>query len=194
MNIWFGKIVFIVGFLVFGYFRHPHVKRNKTVKTDENRKGGLDIALIVFAAIGSILLPFLWIAFDIFPFADFQLYPAAFAIGVVFLVSGLWIFYRSHGDLGTNWSTSLELRQNHQLVKHGVYRLIRHPMYTSLFLYSAAQAFLLPNEIVGPAAFVTFAVLYFCRVGDEEKMMLDRFGADYALYMKLSKRLIPHIW
>lgn len=55
--------------------------------------------------------------------------------GVVCLAVGLWLFYRSHADLSTNWSVTLELRENHQLITHGVYRSIRHPMYSAFLLY-----------------------------------------------------------
>ena len=34
------------------------------------------------------------------------------------------------GDLGTNWSITLEVREQHRLISHGVYRRIRHPMYS----------------------------------------------------------------
>jgi protein-S-isoprenylcysteine O-methyltransferase Ste14 len=50
------------------------------------------------------------------------------------LVIGLWLFYRSHADLGTNWSITLEIREQHRLITQGVYRRIRHPMYSALGL------------------------------------------------------------
>ena len=140
---------------------------------------------------GGVVLPLLWMIFDIFSFADFPLHPAAFAFGCAVLVAGLWLLKRSHEDLGTNWSVSLEVKENHTLTSEGVYKYIRHPMYSSLFLYSASQAFLLPNWIVGPAGVVTFALLYFLRVGSEEQMMREKFGQDYEAYMRRTNRLIP---
>jgi protein-S-isoprenylcysteine O-methyltransferase Ste14 len=89
---------------------------------------------------------------------------------------------------------SLEIRENHQLVSGGVYKLIRHPMYSSLFLYSASQAFLLPNWIIGPAGVITFTVLFLLRLRSEEQMMLDKFGPVYEAYRKQTKRIIPGVW
>jgi protein-S-isoprenylcysteine O-methyltransferase Ste14 len=77
---------------------------------------------------------------------------------------------------------SLEIRENHQLVSGGVYKLIRHPMYSSLFLYSASQAFLLPNWIIGPAGVITFTVLFLLRLRSEGQMMLDKFGPVYGAF------------
>ena len=143
---------------------------------------------------GTIILPFLWIPFDIFRFADYAFSPFCLAIGLFFSVTGLWLFKRSHDDLGTNWSVSLEVRENHKLITQGVYSKIRHPMYASLFLYSAAQLFLLSNWIVGPGGIIMFALLYFGRVPSEEKMMLETFGEEYKIYASKTKRLIPHVW
>jgi protein-S-isoprenylcysteine O-methyltransferase Ste14 len=74
-----------------------------------------------------------------------------FAVGILVLVVGLWIFHRSHADLGTNWSITLAVREQHRLVTEGVYRRVRHPMYLALFLYSLGQALALPNWIAGPS-------------------------------------------
>ena len=107
---------------------------------------------------------------------------------------GLWLLYRSHADLGTYWSVTLEVRENHQLITSGVYRSIRHPMYTSLFLYSIGQVLALPNWVAGPSYLVPFAILFALRVTAEEKMMLETFGSQYAEYMARTKRLLPGIW
>jgi protein-S-isoprenylcysteine O-methyltransferase Ste14 len=79
-------------------------------------------------------------------------------------------------------------------VTTGVYGKIRHPMYSAIFLYVAAQAFLLPNWIAGPAGLIAFSIMYVLRLKLEEKMMLDSFGDEYLQYMKRTKRLIPGVY
>ena len=110
------------------------------------------------------------------------------------MVVGLWLFHRSHADLGTNWSITLQVRENHSLITQGVYRRIRHPMYAALFLYSIGQLLALPNWIAGPSYLVTFGILYALRVRAEERMMLEEFGAEYAAYLRRTKRLVPGVW
>ena len=114
--------------------------------------------------------------------------------GTVCLLLGLWLFYRSHADLGTNWSVTLEVRERHRLVTQGIYRRIRHPMYTALLLYSVGQALALPNYIAGPSYGVAMVLLVALRIGPEERMMLEEFGEDYQEYMALTKRLVAGIW
>ena len=109
-------------------------------------------------------------------------------------MAGLWLFFRSHVDLGTNWSVTLEVREQHRLVTHGVYRRIRHPMYTSFFLYAVGQLLVLPNWVAGPSYLVPFVILFACRVRAEEEMMREQFGDEYVAYMTRTKRLVPGIW
>ena len=61
----------------------------------------------------------------------------------------------------------------------GIYRFVRHPMYSAFFAWGVAQALLLPNWIAGPAGLVGFAILFFGRVGREEQMMIEAFGDQY---------------
>ena len=55
-------------------------------------------------------------------------------------------------------------------------------MYLSLLLYSVGQALALPNWVAGPSYGVAFGLLFALRVGPEERMMLEEFGADYEAY------------
>ena len=116
------------------------------------------------------------------------------AVGTACMALGLWLFYRSHADLGTNWSITLEVREGHRLVTEGVYRRVRHPMYAALLLFSAGQALVLPNWVAGPAYLVAFAILLAFRLGPEERMMAAEFGGEYGAYQARTKRLLPGVW
>src|SRR5213593_2248640 len=100
--------------------------------------------------IATLVLPVISIVSSLLSFADYGLHVLSFLLGIVCAAMGLWLFYRSHADLGINWSISLEIRKEHQLITRGVYQRIRHPMYMSIFLLVLAQAFLLSNWIAGP--------------------------------------------
>ncbi len=110
---------------------------------------------------------------------------------VTVMVISLWLFWRSHADLGHNWSISLELREGHELVTHGVYRKIRHPMYASIWLWNIAQAMLLQNWLAGWPALLAFAAMYFLRTPREEQLMCEAFGEEYREYMRQTGRLLP---
>ncbi|MCM3904881.1 MAG: protein-S-isoprenylcysteine O-methyltransferase, partial [Pyrinomonadaceae bacterium] len=139
-------------------------------------------------------LPLVLVATPVLSFADYPLLPVSFIAGIFCLTLGLWLLYRSHAQLGTNWSLTLEVRDKHQLVTQGIYRHVRHPMYLAVLLYSSGQALVLPNWVAGPSYLVAFALLFALRVGPEEQMMVEEFGTAYEAYMARIKRLIPGVW
>jgi protein-S-isoprenylcysteine O-methyltransferase Ste14 len=194
MNQWFGKAAFIVSLISMMLIRAPHGIRSGQVKIEESRKGRLEVALLALMWITTLILPVISIATPLLSSADYGLRVLPFLLGSACAAMGLWLFYRSHADLGLNWSISLAIRQKHQLVTGGVYERIRHPMYTSIFLLALAQAFLLSNWIAGPLYLLAFLLMFPLRLGPEERMMLDTFGDEYSAYVKRTKRLIPSIW
>jgi protein-S-isoprenylcysteine O-methyltransferase Ste14 len=153
----------------------------------------LETGLLVLAWVG-FFVPLIWVASPAFSFAEYALGTGPLVAGVMCLVIGLWLFYRSHADLGTNWSITLEVREQHRLITQGVYRRIRHPMYLALALYSIGQALVIPNWVAGPSNLIAFAILCALRVRAEERMMVEEFGDEYAAYSARTKRLIPGVW
>ncbi len=193
MNPWLAKAIILAGSVVMVAIRAPHGQRSRGIKVKKSRKGPLETVLLTLAWIG-FFIPLIWIATPVLAFADYPLRVVPFIAGVLCLALGLWLFYRSHADLGTNWSITLEVRENHQLVTEGIYRQVRHPMYAALLLYSLGQALVLPNWVAGPSYGVAFALLFALRVIREERMMLAEFGREYEAYMARTKRLVPGVW
>jgi protein-S-isoprenylcysteine O-methyltransferase Ste14 len=193
MNPWYAKAVLLAASAAMVVIRAPHGNRSRKVKVTKSRKGGLEVVLLVLAWI-SFFIPLVWVFSPVFAFAEYTLRPAPFAAGVVCYVAGLWLFYRSHADLGEFWSITLEVREKHRLVTEGVYRRLRHPMYTSLFLYSLGQALVVPNGVAGPSYGLAFGLLFALRIGAEERMMREAFPGEYEAYEARTKRLIPGVW
>jgi protein-S-isoprenylcysteine O-methyltransferase Ste14 len=127
-------------------------------------------------------------------FADYELPSFATWLGTGVMLLAIWLFWRSHADLGDNWSVSLEVREEHKLVTRGVYQRVRHPMYVAIFLWCIAQGLLLPNWLAGWSALATFSLMYVLRVAREEQMMCEFFGEEYRAYMGRTGRLWPRMW
>ena len=174
--------------------RAPHGTRSGKTNVSESRRGRLEVGLLALMWIATLILPLISIATSLLSFADYALHQAEFFLGIVCLVVGLRLFYRSHADLSVNWSISLELRENHRLIKTGVYRRIRHPMYAAILLQAIAQVLLLSNWFAGPACLIAFLIMLPLRIRPEESMMLEKFGDDYRAYTEQTKRLIPAVW
>jgi protein-S-isoprenylcysteine O-methyltransferase Ste14 len=194
MNPWLPKATYLLSLAAMAVIRAPHIKRSMQRKVVSSRNDALDKALVAGVGVGLLLGPLLWVATPALAFADYGLRLEAFTAGVASLVLGLWLLHRSHVDLGTNWSNTLELREDQKLVTGGVYRSVRHPMYVALLLHALGMALVIPNGIAGPLFLVAFTLLFAGRVRSEEKMMLDQFGPDYAAYLQRTKRLIPGVY
>ena len=193
MNPWVAKGVVVAATLTMIAVRAPHGRRSRRVKVVRSHKTSLEAGLLVLAWIG-FFIPLIWVASPVFSFAEYPLRLGPLVAGVICLAIGLWLFYRSHADLGANWSVTLEVREQHRLITQGVYRRIRHPMYSALLLYSAGQALVIPNWVAGPANLVAFAILLSLRVHPEEQMISEAFGEAYAEHAARTKRLVPGVW
>jgi protein-S-isoprenylcysteine O-methyltransferase Ste14 len=149
------------------------------------------MALVFVASIGLAIVPLIYLLTSWLDFADYRLPAWTGWVGAAIFAVAVWLLWRSHVDLGLNWSATLDIREGHSLVTRGVYGHIRHPMYAAHWLWAIAQALLLHNWIAGPAFSVFFIPLYLLRVPHEEQMMLQHFGEEYLGYMNRTGRIIP---
>lgn len=192
ISLWFAKTMILIGALAM-LIIPASLHRGRAPSVVKRRKGPLELGLLALTSLG-FFVSLVWVVTPALAFADYPLRPTRFITGVCFMVLGLWLHYRSHADLGANWSITLEVRERHQLVTHGVYRHVRHPMYLALLLYSVGQSLVLPNWVAGPSYFVAIVLLLALRTGREEQMMHEEFGTDYEAYTARTKRLVPGLW
>jgi protein-S-isoprenylcysteine O-methyltransferase Ste14 len=184
-------LVFLAGTVAYLAIRVTFKRKLATREKSVRRSSPADMLLVLLVGLAQIGIPLMAWATPLFDFAD-HAWPATFVWpGAAAFLAGLWLFWRSHVDLGTNWSVSLELDREHRLVTSGVYRWIRHPMYASFFVMAMAQALLLPNGIAAGAAFAAVSLLYAVRKPHEEAMMLAHFGTEYEAYMRRSGGVVP---
>jgi protein-S-isoprenylcysteine O-methyltransferase Ste14 len=193
MTAFAGKLVWLAFAIGWGVIRYHYAHRAKGNRQIEEHDQVYEIVLLTLSFVGYLGVPALYLATPWLSFGDYPFQPIMFWAGIATSTAALWLFWRSHTDLGRNFSMKLVIREKHALVTTGVYRLIRHPMYASFLLWSLGQVFLLPNWITGLAGMFGFCILYFGRVGREEKLMLEKFGDDYREYMMHTKRLVPYI-
>ena len=196
LGLWRGAPYAVLPFLLFlASWSTVRVilTRGEDKPVAEERDRRRERSLTTGVLIGMVLLPFVTLATPLVDFAAYGALPgqvvAGWAVGLV----GIYVFWRSHADLGKNWSPHLEVREGHRLITGGIYARMRHPMYTAIFLITIAQLLILTNWIAGPAGLVTFLLLYIVRIGPEEQMMRDQFGADWDAYAARTPRLIPKL-
>jgi protein-S-isoprenylcysteine O-methyltransferase Ste14 len=186
-------LVFLAGFVVYLSIRHKFMTYTRGRERVVNRCGTCERALLGIVTVGTMLLPMVAVFTNWLRFADYRLPLPVQIAGTVVMVLALWLFWRSHADLDLNWSMTLDVREGHQIVSHGVYSRIRHPMYAAIWLFALSQALLLDNWLAGWAGVATFGIMYLIRTPREEAMMCEHFGDEYRSYMRRTGRLFPRI-
>ena len=187
------EIVFWAALVVEMTIRAPINKARKKEKMTEQRVSSQEKLLLILLLLGMFIVPLIYSASTWLDFANYALPAWAGWIGAVLIVLALIVFWRAHVDLKTNWSPSLEIREKHELITHGIYGYIRHPMYASQWLWVIAQPLLLQNWLAGWLNLVVFIFFYSLRVRAEEKMMIDTFGEQYREYMKKVGAVFPNL-
>ena len=147
--------------------------------------------MLTLLMLGGLVIPIIYAATNWLDFANYQLPAWAGWLGIVLVVISLFIFWRGHVDLGVNWSPTLEIREEHELITRGIYSWIRHPMYASQWILALAQPLLLHNWIAGFSNLLAFIPFYLLRVKAEEQLMLEQFGNQYRSYMQKVGAVFP---
>ncbi|MGB7097560.1 MAG: protein-S-isoprenylcysteine O-methyltransferase [Xanthobacteraceae bacterium] len=186
-----ASLVWFAGVVGWYIIRYPFERKANKVGVRKSLFDRRESSVLAVALLGLFVIPGVYAVTGFPAVLERPFVPAIAWLGLVPLVAALWLFRRSHVDLGRNWSISLELRDQHTLVKTGVYRLIRHPMYSSFFLLGVAQMLLLSNWLPDASGLLGAGAFYAFRIRREEAMMLECFGDDYRAYLAETKQLIP---
>lgn len=109
-----------------------------------------------------------------------------FGIGLGLNVWAMWVL---HGL----YTIRLSVREEHRLVTHGPYRIVRHPGYFGFVLALPGMGLALGSLAI--LAFVPFLIAWLVvRIQDEEAMLVAEFGEAYRAYQRRTKRLIPFLY
>jgi protein-S-isoprenylcysteine O-methyltransferase Ste14 len=94
--------------------------------------------------------------------------------------------------LGSNWSSSVTVKEHHELIRSGPYAIVRHPIYAGLLLGIFGTALAL-GEVRGVIALALAMVALFRKARAEEEFLVNQFGITYICYCHKVKQLIPFV-
>lgn len=115
-----------------------------------------------------------------------------FWLGALITICGLAFSVWARVYLGTNWSGTVTIKQDHELVTNGPYAIVRHPIYTGLLLGFLGTALAL-GDWRGILAFVLAAGALWRKLKFEESWMREQFGEAYRAYAGRVAALVPFI-
>jgi protein-S-isoprenylcysteine O-methyltransferase Ste14 len=114
------------------------------------------------------------------------------AIGAALNVIGLLFACWARVYLGRNWSGTVTLKENHELIMTGPYGIVRHPIYTGLLtaFIGVAIARAEWRSILGV---VIISWAFWRKLRIEERWMREQFGDAYETYSRRVSALVPFI-
>jgi protein-S-isoprenylcysteine O-methyltransferase Ste14 len=115
-------------------------------------------------------------------------------VGVVIMISGVAFRQYVINFLGKFFTATVQIRKDHQLVKDGPYRHIRHPSYLGLLILALGNGVALANWMSLLLCITLPAIGIIRRIKVEEKELYDHFGEQYQDYRKSTWRLIPYVY
>ena len=118
------KLVYFAGMLAEIILRMPYERQRRQIPKIDQRVSRTERDLLVVLSLGGFFIPLIYNLTSWLDFANYHWSPATKArvgsIGTVLLGAAIWLFWRSHRDLGKNWSPSLEISAQQTLITHGV--------------------------------------------------------------------------
>ena len=162
--------------------------KNKTIERAEGWghavvRVGRAISLVAFLVIYATNSP--WLEVLKVPLPDWLRW-----IGAIIGVASLAFYAWARATLGKEWSSPLQVREQHHLVTTGPYKWVRHPIYSALIGFMTGIALITANWFL--FAFLAVSIVDLgLRIPREEQMMIDEFGDEYIEYMQRTGRLLP---
>jgi protein-S-isoprenylcysteine O-methyltransferase Ste14 len=114
---------------------------------------------------------------------------AGLGVQAAFFLLALW----SRRHLGRNWSTKVRIAEEHELVRSGPYRFVRHPIYTAMLGMSLGTT-IVSGEYHSLLGSLIVAIAYWRKIRIEETALGGAFGAEYDEYRRKSWALVPLIF
>jgi protein-S-isoprenylcysteine O-methyltransferase Ste14 len=113
-----------------------------------------------------------------------------YSLGLLMVIAGLAFAIWARVHLGRNWSGTVTVKENHELIRSGPYAIVRHPIYTGLLLAILGTAIVV-GEWRGLLAFCFLTIALVLKLRREERFMEESFPDTYPSYCAQVPALIP---
>jgi protein-S-isoprenylcysteine O-methyltransferase Ste14 len=189
--LWFYQYFFTVlwiVFLIFWLVKSIGTKTTQRIESVGSRVLRILLFLIAIVLLSTTLIPLRWLYLQPWPQG---LWP--FWVGAAVMVAGLGFAVWAREHLGRNWSSSVTIKQDHELITSGPYRVVRHPIYTGILAGMLGTAIAL-SQVRGFIAVALIFLAFWFKLSIEERWMRSQFGDTYTTYAHQTAALVPYIF
>jgi protein-S-isoprenylcysteine O-methyltransferase Ste14 len=183
--------LFAASFSISAY--HRHRARKQSGKIPRQAEGKLFIALRLLFALPLYLAMFAyminpqWMAWSALALQTWLRWLGA-GLGFAAIPLLYWLFR----SLGKNVSETVLTKERHELVTHGPYRWVRHPLYTAASLGIFALGLVAANWFM-LLMILLIVMMLPALAAKEEAMLMEKFGDAYREYMQRTGRFLPRL-
>jgi protein-S-isoprenylcysteine O-methyltransferase Ste14 len=124
-------------------------------------------------------------------FSILSIIPVVF--GLMLMIVGCIVNIKGRLDLGKNWSNQIKIYKDHTLATHGMYQLVRHPLYASLIWMFFGASLVYLNYLALLANLTIFIPFMYYRAKQEEFLLAKEF-ANYKKYQSAVGMFFPKIF
>jgi protein-S-isoprenylcysteine O-methyltransferase Ste14 len=188
--LWFYESFFPVSwiaFLLYWQIKAINTKTTQRLEPIASRILRVFIFVIAIALLSTTRIPLPWLYHPLWP-AGFWL----FWLGAAVLIAGLLFAVWAREHLGRNWSRSVTIKKDHELITTGPYAVVRHPIYTGILTGFLGTAIAL-SQVRGFIAFALIFLVFSIKLRMEEQWMHSQFGETYTSYVHRTAALVPYI-
>jgi protein-S-isoprenylcysteine O-methyltransferase Ste14 len=186
-------LIFALAFFAMILLRLVFHKRAASERQDvELKESNLNMLLRAVIGLGYILALTVYVFYP--AWLDWGRFPLplwARWLGGVVSIGSVLLLWWVQWALDVQFNTTLHIQAEHQLITHGPYRWVRHPMYTTLVLMGLGWLLLTANWFVGGPLVIGLGIIVTGRVPHEEAVLLETFGDQYQEYMERTGRFLP---
>ena len=188
--LWFYKYFFTVvwiAFFVYWQIKAANTKTTQRIEPVASRIMRVFIFLVAITLLLPIRIPLPWLYHQLWPTGYWP-----FWIGAAVTVAGLLFAVWARGYLGRNWSSSVTIKQGHELITSGPYAVVRHPIYTGILTGFLGMAIAI-SQVRGFIVVVLILFAYRTKLRREDQWMRSQFGETYAAYAHKTAALLPYL-
>ena len=144
---------------------------------------------LLLVALLLAVAPVPWLTLRFLPSESRVVIATGLIVQAAFLMLAVWA--RRH--LGRNWSAEVRIAVDHQLIRTGPYRFLRHPIYTAMLGMVLGTA-IVSGEYHALVGLAILFIAYVRKTRLEEKILSQTFGPDYDLYRQDTWALVPPLF
>jgi protein-S-isoprenylcysteine O-methyltransferase Ste14 len=182
----FFPVVWIT-FFIYWQIKAINTKTTRRLEPATSRILRVLVFLMVITILSTTRIPMQWLYMQLWPSSLLS-----FWLGAAITVAGLLFAVWARVHLGRNWSRSVTIKQDHELITTGPYAVVRHPIYTGILVGFIGMAIAI-SQVRGFVAVVLIFLVFWAKFRMEEQWMRSQFGEEYNAYAHRTKALVPYI-